>query len=145
MGVPGLNGAWARLWLVGVLLGFPAKLRAESAKAPALTPSSDHLVIEADQQASNASTGVITALGNVRLVHPGRGLVATGRQVQYFTREGRIVLSGDVDVVQNDGHSLRADQVTVLLKDGRTVATPLPGQQVVSSWSLQDTAGGMKQ
>ena len=55
------------------------------------------------------------------------------------------MLSGDVDVVQNDGHSLRADQVTVLLKDGRTIATPLPGQQVVSSWSLQDTAGGMNQ
>ena len=127
-----------------MLLGSPTQLRAEPAESSVLTSPSDRLVIEADQQSSNASTGVITALGNVRVVHRGRGLVATGRQVQYFSREDRIVLSGDVDVVQTNGHSIRADQVTVLLKDGRTVATPLPGQQVVSSWSLQETAAEMK-
>merc|ERR1711965_381346 len=91
-----------------------------------------------DQQAANSSTGVITASGNVRLVHADRGLVATGRQAQYFSREQRIVLSGDVDVVQTDGHTLRADQVTVLLEEQRPLATTNAGDQVISSWTLQD-------
>ena len=110
--------------------------------APAASAQSRLLTLEANQQTANSETGVITASGNVRLLHPDRGLVATGRQAQYFSREQRIVLSGDVDVVQDDGHSLRAEQVTVLLDQQLTLATPSPGQQVISSWSLQDEEAG---
>ncbi|WP_392345028.1 LptA/OstA family protein [Parasynechococcus sp.] len=95
------------------------------------------ITIESDLQSADNNTGVITASGNVRLVHAGRGLVATSRQAQYFTEEDRIVLSGDVDVIQNDGNLLRADRFTYLLEEGRAMATPLPGQQVFSEWSLQ--------
>lgn len=115
-------------------LGLPLLL----SLAPAASAQSRLLTLEANQQTANSETGVITASGNVRLLHPDRGLVATGRQAQYFSREQRIVLSGDVDVVQDDGHSLRAEQVTVLLDQQLTLATPSPGQQVISSWSLQD-------
>ena len=94
------------------------------------------ITIESDLQSADNSTGVITASGNVRLVHAGRGLVATSRQAQYFTEEDRIVLSGDVEVIQADGNQLRANRVTYLLDEGRAVASPLPGQQVVSQWSL---------
>ena len=95
------------------------------------------ITIESDLQSADSSTGVITASGNVRLVHAGRGLVATSRQAQYFTEEDRIVLSGDVDVIQADGNLLRADRFTYLLEDGTAVASPVPGQQVFSQWSLQ--------
>ena len=94
------------------------------------------ITIESDLQAADKSTGVITASGNVRLVHAGRGLVATSRQAQYFTQEDRIVLSGDVDVIQADGNQLRADRFTYLVDEGRAIATPVPGQQVFSQWSL---------
>ena len=94
------------------------------------------ITIESDLQAADNSTGVITASGNVRLVHAGRGLVATSRQAQYFTEEDRIVLSGDVDVIQADGNQLRADRFTYLLDEGRAIASPVPGQQVFSQWSL---------
>jgi len=120
-------------------LGLPLLL----ALAPAASAQSRLLTLEANQQTANSETGVITASGNVRLLHPDRGLVATGRQAQYFSREQRIVLSGDVDVVQDDGHSLRAEQVTVLLDQLLTLATPSPGQQVISSWSLQDEKAGI--
>ena len=120
-------------------LGLPLLL----SLAPAASAQSRLLTLEANQQTANSETGVITASGNVRLLHPDRGLVATGRQAQYFSREQRIVLSGDVDVVQDDGHSLRADQVTVLLDQLLTLATPSPGQQVISSWSLQDEKAGI--
>ena len=95
------------------------------------------ITIESDLQSADNSTGVITASGNVRLVHADRGLVATSRQAQYFTEEDRIVLSGDVDVIQADGNLLRADRFTYLLEDGRAIARPLPGQQVFSQWTLQ--------
>ena len=80
---------------------------------------------------------MITASGNVRLVHANRGVVATSRQAQYFTKEERIVLSGDVDVVQKDGNLLRAGQVTYLLDEERALALPTDGGQVFSQWSLE--------
>ena len=95
------------------------------------------ITIESDLQSADNSTGVITASGNVRLVHAEQGLVATSRQAQYFTEEERIVLSGDVDVIQTDGNLLRADRFTYLLEEGRAIARPLPGQQVFSQWTLQ--------
>ena len=110
---------------------FPAQAQ-QSADAGVIT-------IESDLQSADNGTGVITASGNVRLVHAGRGLVATSRQAQYFTEEDRIVLSGDVDVIQADGNLLRADRFTYLLKEGRAIASPVPGQQVFSQWSLQPT------
>ena len=94
------------------------------------------ITIESDLQSADNVTGVITASGNVRLVHAGRGLVATSRQAQYFTEEDRIVLSGDVDVIQADGNQLSADRFTYLLEEGRAIASPVPGQQVFSQWSL---------
>ncbi|AHF63807.1 hypothetical protein Syncc8109_1445 [Synechococcus sp. WH 8109] len=94
------------------------------------------ITIESDLQSADNGTGVITASGNVRFVHLGRGLVATSRQAQYFTEEDRIVLSGDVDVIEADGNQLRADRFTYLLGEGRAIASPVPGQQVFSQWSL---------
>lgn len=136
--VPGLKLLLMRLWLPLLMVVSPAAVHAQIDEAPTETAQAGLLTIESDQQSANSSTGVITASGNVRLVHADRGLVATGRQAQYFSREQRIVLSGDVDVVQTDGHTLRADQVTVLLDEQRTLATTSAGQQVTSSWSLQD-------
>ena len=102
------------------------------------------ITIESDQQSADDNTGVVTASGNVRIVHADRGVVATSRQVQYFTKEERIVLRGDVDVVQNDGHALRADQVIYLLQEDRAVAIPEEGDQVFSQWSLKDPSVGSK-
>lgn len=82
-------------------------------------------------------TGIITATGNVRIVYPDQRVVATSRQAQYFTREGMIILSGDVDVVQEDGNLLRADRVTYLVERERALAQPLEGQQVFSKLLIQ--------
>ena len=46
------------------------------------------------------------------------------------------MLSGDVDVIQADGNQLSADRFTYLLEEGRAIASPVPGQQVFSQWSL---------
>lgn len=125
-----------------VLAGGPGLPGTAAAGEPtAITPAaalttSGLVSIESDLQQADSRTGIVTASGNVRIVYPDRRVVATARQAQYFSRENRIVLSGDVDVIQSDGSSLRAETVTVLLGSERVVARPAKGQQVVSTLRL---------
>ena len=95
------------------------------------------VTIESDQQQADQQTGVITARGNVRIVYPDERVVATARQAQYFSNEGRVVLSGDVDILQDGGNWLRAEQVTYLVDSERMQAIPAKGQQVFSRVVLQ--------
>ena len=105
--------------------------------APAVvTPTSGLVTIESDLQKADNSTGVVTATGNVRIVYPDQRVVATARQAQYFSREGRVVLSGDVDVIQDSGHSIRAERLVYLVERERIVAQPAPGQQVITFYRM---------
>ena len=94
------------------------------------------IAIESDQQTADNSIGVVTAQGNVRLIHVDRGIVATGRQAQYFMNEELIVLSGDVDIVQKNGDLLQADRIVYSLVDERATATASENEQVFSQWSF---------
>lgn len=115
----------------------PAGAVPPAAVTPAAALTSAGLVsIESDSQKADNRTGVITASGNVRIVYPDRRVVATAQQAQYFVQEQRIVLSGDVDVIQSDGSALRAQRVVVLLASQRVIAEPSKGQQVVSTLRL---------
>jgi lipopolysaccharide export system protein LptA len=110
---------------------------AKAAPQPAvISPASGLVSIESDSQRADNRTGVITATGNVRILYPDRKLVATARQAQYFSREERVILSGDVDIVQTDGHSIRAERVIYDVITERMVASPSGGQQVLSSYRL---------
>jgi len=123
----------------GLLLALTAPSLAQDLVSPLESPSSDDglITIESDIQTADNVTGVVTAVGNVRIVYTSRGMVATSRQAQYFSREGRLVLSGDVDVVQEDGNTLRAERVTYDLEDERAVASPRDGGQVRSTMILR--------
>ena len=116
-----------------------AQTDAKGSAASALT-NAGLVSIESDLQKADNVTGVITATGNVRIVYPDQRVVATARQAQYFSREARIVLKGDVDVIQSDGKSLRAERVTVLLDSKRVVAEPRVGEQVVSTMRLESSS-----
>ena len=105
--------------------------------APRLsTPTSGLVTIESDLQRADNKTGVITATGNVRIVYPDQRVVATARQAQYFSQEGRVILSGDVDIIQTDGHAIRAEQVIYDVNTERLLAKPPAGQQVFSKVRL---------
>jgi lipopolysaccharide export system protein LptA len=100
--------------------------------------SGQALTLRADVQEANAVTGVITARGNVQINYPARQIQATAVQAQYYSRERRIVLTGDVYVLQA-GNSLRGEVITYLVDEGRFVALPDSGQQVESIYLIQDT------
>lgn len=128
-------------WLSGCLAGVLIVAPVERVRSQALTAPVDAaesvdgglISIESDSQSADNVTGVVTASGNVKIVYPARGMVATSRQAQYFTREGRIVLSGDVDLIQEDGSRLRAERVSYNLDDERALALPAEGYQVRST------------
>jgi lipopolysaccharide export system protein LptA len=58
-----------------------------------------------------------------------RQIQATANAANYYSRERRIVLSGNVYVLQA-GSSLRAETITYLIDEGRFVALPQNQKQV---------------
>lgn len=127
----------AKLSSVAALLVFTGSFFPVTAQTA--TGEDSLITIESDTQSADNITGVVTAVGNVRIVYPARGIVATSRQAQYFSREAMLVLSGDVDVVQDDGNSIRAERVTYNLDEERALANPIPGQQVQSTLFLKQS------
>ena len=127
----------AKLSSVAALLVFTGSFFPVTAQSA--TGEDSLITIESDTQSADNITGVVTAVGNVRIVYPSRGMVATSRQAQYFSREAMLVLSGDVDVVQEDGNSIRAERVTYNLDEERALANPIPGQQVQSTLLLKQS------
>lgn len=107
--------------------------------APARAPLTGIVTIESDLQTADNATGILSASGNVRIVYGDQGVVATARQAQYFSREGRLVLSGDVDVVQGEGNSIRAERLVYLVENERLVAEPAPGEQVITLYRFPQT------
>ncbi len=115
-----------------------AQAPADTAQAPRTKAAATGMVtIESDQQQADNQNGIVTATGNVRIVYADRGMTATSRQAQYFSNEGRLVLTGDVDVIDTDGQRLRAERLVYLLDSERMVAEPPAGKQVFSKFRLQ--------
>ena len=124
------------LLAVAATFSAPVATAQPDASPVVVTPTNGLVTIESDLQKADNSTGVVTATGNVRIVYPDQRVVATSRQAQYFSREGRVVLSGDVDVLQEGGHSIRAERLVYLVERERIVAEPAQGEQVVTHYRL---------
>lgn len=133
-----------RGWLsTGMALLLPATLMLGTAIVPSPTAKAQtlsagrSLTLRADVQEANSKTGVVTARGNVQINYPARQIQATAAQAQYFSRERRIVLSGNVYVLQQ-GNSLRGETITYLIDEGRFVALPQSNRQVESTYVITD-------
>lgn len=98
------------------------------------------LLIQADIQEANSKTEVVTARGNVRLNYPSRKLQASANLAQYFVKQKRIVLTGNVIINQN-GNTLEGESITYLIDEGRFLANPKAKQQVRSNYILPDQGG----
>ncbi|MGD1851836.1 MAG: LptA/OstA family protein [Cyanophyceae cyanobacterium] len=95
------------------------------------------ITVLSDIQESNSEAGTVTARGNVFVDYPSRNLEATSAQAQYFSNARRLVLAGDVLVLQ-EGNSLRAEVVTYYVDEGRMVALPQPNRQVESIYLIPE-------
>ena len=112
------------------------------AKPRVITPTTGLVTIESDLQQADNTTGIVTATGNVRIVYPDQRVVATARQAQYYSKEGRVVLSGDVDVIQADGHAIKAERVVYDVNRERITAEPPVGGQVFSRYRMASPTPG---
>jgi lipopolysaccharide export system protein LptA len=95
----------------------------------AQTGNPQAMQLRANVTRANAKTGVVVAQGDVQINYPARDIRATAAQATYFSKEARIVLSGNVIVLQ-EGNSLRGEVITYLVNEGRFEAVPQAGQQV---------------
>jgi lipopolysaccharide export system protein LptA len=125
-----------RVAYTGLMLAVFGLITHHSPTATAQAPG-QALTLRSDIQEANSITGVITARGNVQIDYPARQIQATSAEARYFSREQRIVLTGDVYVLQ-EGNSLRGEVVTYLIEQGRFVAQPRDGQQVQSIYIVPD-------
>jgi len=114
-------------------LGLMMLPQSKALAQPGNSSTDNTMTVRSDVQEANSETGVITARGNVQINYPAQQLQATSAQAQYFRSERRLVLTGDVYVLQGE-NSIRAEKVTYLLEEGRFVATPKEEQQVTSTY-----------
>ncbi len=121
------------LILLGGLLS-PASLAQPTQPIPPNSP----LTVRSDIQEANSKTGVVTARGNVQVYYPARKLQATAAQAQYFSKERRLVMTGNVYALQ-EGNSMRAESMTYLIDEGRFIATPQNTQQVESIYLVKES------
>ncbi|NKB17972.1 MAG: OstA family protein [Pseudanabaena sp. CRU_2_10] len=123
-----------------ILLLLPLAMLFGSIPAPASSQNSGQntaLTIRADIQEANSKTGIVTARGNVRMKYPARQINATSAQARYFSKERRIILSGNVIVTQQ-GNSIKAETITYLIDEGKFEALPPDRQQVESVYIVPD-------
>lgn len=123
---------WLRLMIatiLNVVILTPLQI------SQAQVPPSGAITLKSDVQESNSKTGVITARGNVQINYPARQIQATATQAQYYSRERRLILTGSVYVLQA-GNSLRAEEMTYLVDEGRFIAKPESDRQVESTYMI---------
>jgi lipopolysaccharide export system protein LptA len=116
--------------LSGAILTVPQIAQAQA--SPPVQINSTSNVLE-----SNAKTGVFTLRGNVQINIPARKIQATATQVQHYSREQLLIMTGNVYVLQ-DGNSLRAEEITYLIKEGRFIAKPQNDRQVESTYIITE-------
>jgi len=120
------------------LIAIPVLAIASSSLSSTQAQTNTALTIRADVQEANSITGVVTATGNVKMSYPARQIDAVAEQAQYFSKEQRVVLTGNVIVTQEGVNSIKAQTITYLVSEGKFVAAPPDNQQVETIYVVPD-------
>ncbi len=130
--VRAISGIALLVFGTATLVGISRTVRAQAPPSP-----QSPLTVRSDIQEANSETGVVTARGNVQFFYPARQMQGTAAQAQYYSRERRLVLTGNVYVLQ-EGNSMRSEIMTYLIDEGRFIATPQSNQQVESIYLVTE-------
>ncbi|MDJ0723641.1 MAG: LptA/OstA family protein [Prochloraceae cyanobacterium] len=122
---------------LGALILTIAVQLPRSVQVAAQNSDTGEITLLAEIQEADIERGILTARGNVRVFYPARDIKATAIQAQYFDRERRLILSGNVIVLQK-GNSIRGEKVIYLVDEGRFIATPTGSGQVESTYIIRD-------
>ena len=128
-------------WLLLVAIASSGTMVMPSGMAPVRAQTNPQgLSIQADTQEANSKTEVITAKGNVRLKYPSRKLQAQASLAQFFIKQKRILLTGNV-LIARDGSTLEGESVIYLIDQGKFIASPKLNQQVRSNYIDPEQGG----
>jgi lipopolysaccharide export system protein LptA len=137
--LPHTHWRWL-LILPFILFGSSIVIPSQPVPVQAQQPNAQGLSIQADTQEANSKTEVVTARGNVRLNYPSRQVRARANLAQYFIKQKRIVLSGNVTIVQ-EGNTLEGENVIYLIDEGKFIANPKVKQQIRSNYIIPEQGG----
>ena len=132
-----------QLWLVllsSIAIGGTITVPMYPIPVQAQPQKSQGLSIQADTQEANSKTEVVTAKGNVQLNYPSRKVKARANLAQYYIKQKRIILTGNVLIIQ-DGNTLEGESVIYLIEEGKFIANPKVKQQVRSNYILSEQGG----
>jgi lipopolysaccharide export system protein LptA len=129
---------WLPIWLSIVFGSIITPIQVVPVTAQ--QPNSQGLSIQADTQEANSKTEVVTARGNVRINYPSRKVQGQANLAQYYIKQKRILLTGNVLIIQN-GNTLEGESVTYLIEEGKFIANPKVKKQVRSSYLVPEQGG----
>jgi lipopolysaccharide export system protein LptA len=133
-----VHWGWLIIWSLIAFNGITTPI--QTVPVLAQQPNSQGLSIQADTQEANSKTEVVTAKGNVRLNYPSRKVQAQANIALYYIKQKRIVLTGNVLIVQN-GSTLEGENVTYLIEEGKFLVNPKAKQQVRSNYVMPEQGG----
>jgi lipopolysaccharide export system protein LptA len=128
---------WLLIWSSIVFGGITP---IQAVPVTAQQPSSQGFSINADTQEANSKTEVATARGNVRFNYPSRKIQGQANLAQYYIKQERIVLTGNVLIIQN-GNTIEGESITYLIREGKFIANPKVKKQVRSSYLVPEQGG----
>lgn len=131
---------WKWLLLASIAISNTITIPIQPIPVQAQQPSSQGLTIQADTQEANSKTEIVTARGNVRLNYPSRKVQARASLAQYFIKQKRILLTGNV-LINQDGNTLEGESVIYLIEEGKFIANPKVKQQVRSNYIVPEQGG----
>lgn len=81
-------------------------------------PSGSQMLLEADTLVYDNDQETVTAVGGVQIDYAGNRLVA--QRVSYDQRTGRLVASGNVEIIERGGNKINSEQIDITddFKDG---------------------------
>lgn len=128
---------WLPIWLSLFFGGIPS---IQAVPVTAQQPSSQKFTLDADTQEANSKTEVATVRGNVKFNYPSRKIQGKADLGQYYIKQKRIVLTGNVSIVQN-GNTLEGESITYSIGEGKFVANPKVNKQVRSNYLVPEQGG----
>lgn len=111
------SSALACVFAFAALTGVQAQSNDALAGAIKVSPNAKLLLV-ADELVYNRDADTITAQGSVQIDYDGNKLVA--RQVTYDQKTGRLLATGNVQIVEKDGNQIFTDKIDITddFKDG---------------------------
>jgi lipopolysaccharide export system protein LptA len=128
---------WLPIWLSIV---FASIAPIQAVPVTAQQPNPQKFTLDADTQEANSKTEVATVRGNVKFDYPSRKIQGKADLGQYYIKQKRIVLTGNVSIVQN-GNTLEGESITYLIGEGKFVANPKVNKQVRSNYLVPEQGG----